>query len=185
VLIQRILTAIIAIPLLVWAIQWGGEQLFFFIIIITAGFALLEFFNMAVFPSAVLRISGLAFGLCLVWFIQEYQQYLAFDGIYYQEKLTFLLMTIPTAVTFSLLLIQYALYPRKFMLNLKPLFLLIGILYICLFLSYLILLHSDHQGKRWIFFLLLVLWCNDSGAYFTGRVFGRHQLSPLVSPKKP
>jgi len=79
---------------------------------------------------------------------------------------------------------QFIVYPRKLMGNAELPTMLIGILYICLFLSYLILLNNGTAGKRWILFLLLVLWCGDSGAYATGRLLGKHLLSPLVSPKK-
>ena len=35
----------------------------------------------------------------------------------------------------------------------------------------------------WIFWLVLV-WINDTFAYFTGRLFGRHKIAPAVSPGK-
>jgi phosphatidate cytidylyltransferase len=44
-------------------------------------------------------------------------------------------------------------------------------------------------GLRWegafvLMFPLIVTWMGDSGAYFTGRRFGRRKLIPSVSPKK-
>lgn len=35
-----------------------------------------------------------------------------------------------------------------------------------------------------IFFALLCAWLNDTFAYFVGRKFGKHKLSPNISPKK-
>jgi len=184
VLIKRIITALIAIPLLIALITWGGQQLFLIIIMLTAGCALLEFYNMTLRISVFRKMLGLAFGLCLVWCMQHYHQYLSLDGTHYESSLLYLLITLPTLVTFSILLLQFSVYPRKLMGNAELPIMLIGILYICLFLSYLILLHNATAGKRWIVFLLLVLWCGDSGAYVTGRLLGKHPLSPLVSPKK-
>jgi len=33
-------------------------------------------------------------------------------------------------------------------------------------------------------FLLLLIWVTDSGAYFSGRLFGKHKLSAVISPGK-
>ncbi|HEX6178086.1 MAG TPA: phosphatidate cytidylyltransferase [Thermoanaerobaculia bacterium] len=40
------------------------------------------------------------------------------------------------------------------------------------------------EGPRLVGFLLLVVWLGDAGAYYTGKKFGRHKLSPRISPKK-
>ncbi len=37
--------------------------------------------------------------------------------------------------------------------------------------------------QSWVFWLVLV-WINDTFAYFTGRLFGRHKIAPEVSPGK-
>lgn len=37
----------------------------------------------------------------------------------------------------------------------------------------------------WIlFFVMLLVWCADSGAYFVGRALGKHKMLPAVSPNK-
>ena len=38
-----------------------------------------------------------------------------------------------------------------------------------------------------VFYVMLTLggaWLSDTGAYFSGRLFGRHKLAPVISPKK-
>lgn len=59
-----------------------------------------------------------------------------------------------------------------------PLSLMLGVLY-----------PAAHQGipqegRWWLVYLILVTKITDVGAYFVGRLWGKHQLSPHLSPKK-
>ena len=48
----------------------------------------------------------------------------------------------------------------------------------------LVSLHAREQGPALVLFLLVLIWAADTGAYFSGRAFGRHKLAPRVSPGK-
>ncbi len=61
---------------------------------------------------------------------------------------------------------------------------LAGILYIGWFGAYFISLRSLPEGKWWIMVVLPAVWFADAGAYFIGKRFGKHLLSPRLSPKK-
>lgn len=50
--------------------------------------------------------------------------------------------------------------------------------------SYLVQLRDLAFGPGIVLFTLLLVWANDSAAYFGGRAFGRHPLAPALSPKK-
>ncbi len=60
----------------------------------------------------------------------------------------------------------------------------LGLIYIPVFLSHLVLIQASESGIAWIFLLLILAFTNDTGAYYTGRRFGRHKLHPSVSPGK-
>jgi phosphatidate cytidylyltransferase len=62
--------------------------------------------------------------------------------------------------------------------------LVMGVLYIGLSLSYLLLIRALPDGALLIFFVVLVTWAADTGAYIAGKSVGRHPLAPVVSPKK-
>ncbi len=59
-----------------------------------------------------------------------------------------------------------------------------GIVYLGWIGSYLIDLRSLENGVWWFFIVLPSVWLADSFAYFIGVRFGRHRLSPRLSPKK-
>lgn len=60
----------------------------------------------------------------------------------------------------------------------------VGIFTIGTFGSYLGLMRDLPFGLFWVFTAMAMTWLNDTSAYFFGRWFGKHRLSPLISPKK-
>ena len=61
---------------------------------------------------------------------------------------------------------------------------LFGVLYLGLTLGTLSMTRLLPLGEWLIFFLLLVTWASDTGAYLIGTLYGRHRLAPTISPKK-
>ena len=60
----------------------------------------------------------------------------------------------------------------------------LGIAYLALPLSFLTILAEFEQGRLWLLFLLVVIWSNDTFAYFIGKNLGKHKLAPVISPRK-
>ncbi len=50
--------------------------------------------------------------------------------------------------------------------------------------SYFVALRQAPFGLWWLLLALPTIWIADSGAYFVGKAWGRHRLSPRLSPKK-
>ena len=62
--------------------------------------------------------------------------------------------------------------------------LILGAMYIGIGFSYMLQTRLVDQGLQLTLLVLLATWASDSGAYFTGRLFGKHKLWPEISPKK-
>lgn len=60
----------------------------------------------------------------------------------------------------------------------------LGIVYIPVSLSLLIFIKALEGGTLWVIWLLIVIFANDTGAFYTGTFFGHKKLSPSISPNK-
>ena len=59
-----------------------------------------------------------------------------------------------------------------------------GVLYVGFIGAYMVSLRQVEDGAWWVLLALATIWVADSGAYFAGRAWGKHKLSPRLSPKK-
>jgi len=59
-----------------------------------------------------------------------------------------------------------------------------GLVYIGWLGSYLLDLRNLPNGVWWLMFFLPLVWAGDTGAYSIGAVYGKHKMSPRLSPKK-
>ena len=183
-LAKRFLTGIIAIPLLVALIGWGSENIFLIIVMLTAGLALIEFYKINLDSNEFGKALAVTVGLSLIWCIYYFKDSLSsFQTNGMGCFITWSIALITLAVFMSMLL-HLTLFPRNVLLVKKPLIAVIGILYVGLFLSYLILIRSGTDGKSWVFFTLLLVWFSDTGAYAVGKVLGKNNLFPVISPNK-
>lgn len=61
---------------------------------------------------------------------------------------------------------------------------LLGAVYIGIGFSFMIATRLGSNGLYWTLLLFVCIWATDSGAYFSGRAFGKRLLWPAISPKK-
>jgi phosphatidate cytidylyltransferase len=62
--------------------------------------------------------------------------------------------------------------------------LIFGMLYIGFMLGHLLLIRALPDGIFLVFFVILVTWAGDTGAYYAGVSMGRTSLAPRISPNK-
>lgn len=58
-----------------------------------------------------------------------------------------------------------------------------GAFYVSFMLNHIFLIREEY-GPFFVYFLLLVIVTGDSGAFTFGKLFGKHGMTPLASPKK-
>lgn len=59
-----------------------------------------------------------------------------------------------------------------------------GIVYLGWLGPYLLDLRQLPQGNWWLMLVLPIVWGGDTGAYSIGAVYGKHKMTPRLSPKK-
>jgi phosphatidate cytidylyltransferase len=173
-LTQRVITAIVAVPILLWVILVGAPWIWLAIIVCATAVALYEFYDMTIGPEDLPTAAmGIAVGTLLV------------PTIYFVPNGYVVVAALSTA---ALALLLTGLFSFGSMDKAAPALTagLAGILYVALFMSFFALLRRDpgEEGRYWILMLLSVVWAGDTGAYFSGRFLGRYKLAPVVSPKK-
>lgn len=61
---------------------------------------------------------------------------------------------------------------------------LMGFLYVPVLFSFLYFLREQDDGIFYVWYVFLASWGCDTCAYLAGRFFGKHKMSPHLSPKK-
>ncbi len=169
---QRIVTALIALPLLVLFVLYTSQGLFAGLLFIVSALALHEFYRMAL-PSQRRLESSLSVAVGVLFSV----------GLVYAPNASFLLLSM--VLSFLFLTLVYLFRFQDMQRVSRDLAVsLFGLLYIPLLLSHAVLLRALPDGSDWIFLVLLVVMASDSMAYFVGRTWGKHRLYEAVSPKK-
>jgi phosphatidate cytidylyltransferase len=170
--IKRWITAIIAIPILIYIIGPGPRWLLHLIFLVSALIALSEFYLMAPSPLSLwIRIASYSL-TCLFFLIIHINQILLLPII-------FILWAI---IPLSFYLFTYTSSDSDIIGEIG--YIVLGPLYVALPLAMMILIDKRPNGNMWLFFLLAIIFANDTGAFYFGKLMGRHKLYPLISPNK-
>ena len=164
-----------ALPFLLVLMLKGGAFLFALFISVIGIVALGEYYRIVFTPTPNLikdPVTAFGFLICPLMIWAAYVT--SFESI-------ILLITLNLLVSGCYSLRQFRSDVRAVERLFKQVF---GILYIPLFLSFLVLIRNSSQGLVWIFFLLVMVFACDTGAFYIGTWLGRNKLCPSVSPNK-
>ena len=170
---RRVYAALVFAPLFYVLVRYGTPVAFFALVTAVALLALVEFYRLY-FVNQRVPIVAMALGLSLSGLLLASFQWP--DLISERVVLLLGLMAV----------LMYRLGSRRSLSQslIDSAVLIFGILYISLTLGHLLLTRAQEGGQFLIFFVVLVTWASDTGAYYVGRTLGRHRLAPMVSPNK-
>ncbi len=179
-MIRRILTALVAIPILVGAI-WVGFPWLTILVGAAALLGLLEFYRMA--PGPVPPVLWFLGALWTLLFVAAGQL-----TAHWYDYTPHILLGAALILALPWLIITGISQNRRGGAFATWAYTLFGPLYVGFLLSHALMLReldggADHS-RDWLLFALLVTFATDTGAIFTGRAIGRHRMSPSISPNK-
>lgn len=173
---QRILTALVLIPLFVAAVLYLDNEMLaaiFAVVVLLGGHEMARLAGLTRLPAQLLYLALIALGLWAVW---RYWRADHLASAQWVIAAWWLMMTVALVVR------------RRTVVRIegrRPTVLLMGGLVLLLAWASVVGLHaSQPNGPVLVLTLFVLIWGADSFAYFAGRAFGRRKLSPLVSPGK-
>ncbi|MDJ0762216.1 MAG: phosphatidate cytidylyltransferase [Myxococcota bacterium] len=173
-LAARILSSLVLLPPLILSIFYAPSWVFLCVVVCCAALCGGEFGSFALEPPFKTLRAGIAFfsafvAACVsVW-------------PFFQWSLLLLPSVLPIVV--SVLFLVSKSKPRQAAVSLA--ISIAGSLYIGGLMGFVGLLFVSHEnGGVWVLALLAAAFLGDTGAYAAGRAFGRHKLSPIISPNK-
>jgi phosphatidate cytidylyltransferase len=170
--LKRWLTGIVAIPILIYIIGFGPRWLLCILLLLASLAGLFEFYALtaANLPRFV-RAAGYLLTILLFAVFYTRQVLIApvIIVLWAFVPMTFFMLTHPSPSQ------QWTADISKSVL---------GPVYIVIPLSLVWMIDLQPNGKLWIFFLLVVSFANDTGAFYSGRLFGKHKLYEAITPGK-
>ena len=192
---QRIITALVLLALVLLLLM--GTRLNFFagIIAVVVYMVALEWAKLAGFKKG-LALTGFAVSVTLVnlfiwytsgefiiWPSPSWPSFVVWDN-----PIIILASAVIAIVLAVTVVLGYSSLP-KWWAN-APLICLFGLILLPAFFVSLVSIRSTayledfYHGGALVLFMFCLIWAADTGAYITGKLFGKHKLAPVVSPNK-
>lgn len=168
---RRIITALVGIPLFLALLFLAPPFVFFLAVLIVALIGQSECYNM--FEHEELqaqRFLGLLLGALVLWGFHVGRAPVI------QGTILFAVIGVLALRVFSSRSVSPAVGEIAVTL--------LGLFYAAFLFGYVILIRGEPYGSGWVLFLFLVVWGGDTGAFFTGKTFGKRKLMERISPKK-
>lgn len=168
---RRVLSAFLIIPILTGVLVVGGPAATYGLVSIASILGLREFYRMTLPGQGVAgKIGRLSLGalLCAAFYWGGLHVVVAVLGV------TVVVLFVGQMVSDA----DRTAIPSRIGIG------FLGIVYVPLLLSHVILVHRFPDGLAWVLVLVTGIWVGDTFALLVGSLWGRHKLWPTISPKK-
>lgn len=170
-MLKRGCTAAVLIAIVVGALAWAPVWLFKILVMLLICGALYEFYRLVLPNDNFSLVSGALFGLI-------FSAMLIFVGLDVRILPVFV-------AAFFVLILAHMVYSTAAEGVISRLgLILFGTAYICFTLPAFVWLRDSDHGRSLVVFAIAIVALGDTFAYSAGKLFGRHKLTPLISPKK-
>jgi phosphatidate cytidylyltransferase len=172
---QRVLTALILAPLALWVVLFASHEVFAWVMMGVIALAAHEW-GMLCGLSGIRQVAFAGVILLLMLLAYTADQTLDYQLLLWVVSATWAGLTL-------WLIVQRSDLPAHIGVFYPGLLIGLALLFVAWFSV--VRIHAiESYGSQLVMALLLMIWIADTGAYFAGRKFGRHKLSPKVSPGK-
>ncbi|MBW2653367.1 MAG: phosphatidate cytidylyltransferase [Deltaproteobacteria bacterium] len=173
--IKRWITALVLAPIFLWILIKGNTLLLAILVSVVAICAIREYLRI-IFKnderslSNTIKIISYAVSMALI-----------ISACLGSWEILFLILAMNLLALSVFVLSRFAGNHAIFDIIAKQ---VLGVVYIPVSLSLLVFIKELDGGTFWIIWLLIVVFANDTGAFYMGTFFGKRALSPTISPNK-
>lgn len=170
----RVATILVSVPLIVALTYFGGFP-FFLLILFLALASLNEFYNLLASKGAE---PYRTIGFAVTTFFISFAHYTLKHPNW--EPAQAAIFTFGLIISFSA-----AIFLRRAERTVSDIAITtLGVVYIGWLFSYFILIRALSDHGNFLFFMLLIVWINDTASFLFGKFMGRMKMAPLISPRK-
>ena len=167
---QRILTALLLIPCVIFVLYSGINWLFASLTLVLLAAMSFEYTQLISFKALTYKIIFVVLlGLCVIPIVMFRPQWIFVLDLLIWLGIFIALWSDPTT---------------KCWWSYSWLVCAISVIVLPTFASSLLIFYKLPHGTNYILYVLCVVWATDIGAYFSGKLFGKHKLIPWISPGK-
>lgn len=167
---QRILTALVLVPIAIWGIFFLPFASFSLFVGVVVALGAWEWANLSGVSNQVARVAYAAGVSALLWLIYD------------QPTLPVLLIGLAWWIFALVFVLNFPKLKSAWANSVSSL--IIGLMVLVPFWKGLLLIKQMEHSEFVLLYLCFMVWGADVGAYFAGRKFGKAKLAPRVSPGK-